>query len=90
MSALIGLFKGNLCSLEWKQGIMVPAGAPEKLWQLAFLEAVITFLSNIFCMAYLNCKLLGLLFRPPLATVHQNNSSTWSCQYLYASNYLNG
>ena len=78
--------------LLWKKGITVEVIVVRSVnsVQFAFLDAVTAFLSSIFRREYFSCKVLGLLFQPPCARIHEKNSSTWSCEYLYVRTYLNG
>ena len=63
---------------------------PVKSTQFAFFDAVMAFLMSIFLKAYFICKQLGLLFHPLLDRIQENSNSTWSCENLYVSKYLNG
>ena len=47
--------------------------------QFPLMNGEMLFLISIRCMAYLNGKMFGLLFHPPLRLILLKRSSTWPC-----------
>ena len=63
------------CFLVWKIGIIELLLESLKSIQFGYFDAVTAFLKSIFVSAYFSCKLLGLLFHPPLERMQENNNS---------------